>query len=66
MNKKLKHNSKRNSVVLCCNNVKCPEIYPKDKKSVQIRDDDGFVITITKEQARMIPEALELIENNDK
>ena len=66
MSKKLRHNSKRNSVVLCCNNVKCPEIYPKDKTSVQIRDDDGFIITITKEQARMIPEALDLMEKNDK
>lgn len=64
--KKLKHKSKTNSVVLCCNNVKCPEVYPKSKDSVQIRDDDGFIITITKEQAMMIPEAVKMIDENEK
>lgn len=64
--KKLKHKSKTNSVVLCCNNVKCPEVYPKSKDTVQIRDDDGFIITITKEQAMMIPEAVKIIDENEK
>lgn len=63
--KRLKHNSKRNSVTLCCNSVKCPEVYPKGKDSVQIRDDDGFIITITKEQARMISEAIDIIEKQN-
>lgn len=62
---RLKYKSKTNSVVLCCNNVKCPEVYPKDKDSIQIRDDDGFIITITKEQARMIPEALDIMDKSD-
>ena len=60
--KRLKHKSKTNSVVLCCNNVKCPEVYHKSDDRIQIRDDDGFIITITKEQARMIPEAIDIIE----
>jgi hypothetical protein len=60
--KKLKHKSKTNSVVLCCNNVRCPEVYHKSNDTIQIRDDDGFVITITKEQARLIPEAIDIIE----
>lgn len=64
--KKLKHKSKTNSVVLCCNNVRCPEVYPKSKDTIQIRDDDGFIITITKEQAMMIPDAIKIIEDNDK
>lgn len=63
---KLKHNQKRNSVVLCCNNIKCPEVYNKDSKNIQIRDDDGFVITISKEQAKLIPEAIDLIDKQDK
>ena len=63
---RLRRNSKRNSVVLCCNNIKCPEIYAKDEDNVQIRDDDGSIITISKEQARLIPEALEMIEKEDK
>ena len=61
--KQLKHNSKRNSVTLCCNSKKCPEVYNKDKNNIQIRDDFGFVITISKDQARMIPEALDLFDN---
>lgn len=62
---RLKYKSKTNSVVLCCNNVKCPEVYPKDDNTIQIRDDDGFIITITKEQARMIPEALDIMDKKD-
>lgn len=61
--KDLKRNKKTKSVVLCCNNIRCPEVYHKSKDTVQIRDDDGFVITITKEQAKLIPEAIDIIEN---
>lgn len=63
--KKLKHKKKTNSVVLCCNSVKCPEVYHKDKDKIQIRDDDGFVITMTRDQARMIPEALEVLDEQN-
>ncbi len=62
MKSHLKHNKKNDSVVLCCGSKRCPEIYNKDKNSIQIRDDDGFVVTISKEQARLIPQALDLIE----
>ncbi len=62
MKRDLKHNKKNDSVVLCCGSKRCPEIYNKDKNSIQIRDDDGFVVTISKEQARLIPQALDLIE----
>lgn len=61
--KNLKHKSKTNSVVLCCNNVRCPEVYHKSKDKIQIRDDDGFVVTLTREQARLIPEAIDLIDD---
>jgi hypothetical protein len=64
--KKLKHNSKRNSVMLCCNSKACPEVYPKGENSIQIRDDDGFIITITKDQARMISDAVDIIEKENK
>ena len=50
--------------MLCCNSKACPEVYPKGKDSVQIRDDDGFVVTITKDQARMIAEAVDIIDEN--
>lgn len=62
MKRDLKHNKKRNSVVLCCGGKKCPEVYAKTKDKVQIRDDDGYIITITKEQARLIPQAVDMID----
>ena len=66
MKKDLKYNKKTSSVVLCCGSKKCPEVYPKGKDKVQIRDDDGFVITITREQADMIPQALEVITEKEQ
>ena len=60
----LKYKSKTNSVVLCCNNVKCPEVFPKDDNFVEIKDDFGQKITISKEQAKMIPQALDIIDKN--
>jgi len=63
--KRLKHKKKTNSVVLCCNSVKCPEVYYKDKDKIQIRDDFGFVVTMTKDQARMISDAIDVLDNEN-
>lgn len=65
MNNDLKHNPKRNSVLLCCGGKACPEIYAKGKHNVQIRDDSGFIITITREQAKLISDAVDIIEHNE-
>lgn len=65
MKNQLKHNSKNDSVILCCGSKRCPEVYSKSKDTIQIRDDDGFIITLTKEQARLIPEALDMIDKKD-
>ena len=64
--KDLKYNKKTSSVVLCCGSKKCPEVYPKGKDKVQIRDDDGFIITITREQASLIPHALDIITEKEQ
>ena len=61
----LKYNKKQDSVLLCCGGKKCPEIYYRDANRVQIRDDDGFVITLSKEQAKLIPKALEVLEGKE-
>lgn len=66
MKEDLKYNSKQDSVLLCCGGKACPEIYAKGKSLVQIRDDKGFVITISKEQAKLIPEALEVLEKKEE
>ena len=62
MKENLKYNPKKKSVLLCCGGKACPELYERDKKRVQIRDDSGFIITISKEQAKLIPEALKVLE----
>ena len=66
MNEDLKYNVKQDSVLLCCGGKACPEIYAKGKTNVQIRDDKGFIITISKEQARLIPDALEVLEKKEE
>jgi hypothetical protein len=66
MKEDLKYNPKLGSVLLCCGGKACPEIYTKGSSLVQIRDDKGFVITITKEQAKLIPEALEVLEEKEE
>tara|TARA_Y100000310_G_C20244513_1_gene606170 strand:+ start:88 stop:288 length:201 start_codon:yes stop_codon:yes gene_type:complete len=61
----LKYNKKMDSVLLCCGGKKCPEVYNRDNDRIQIRDDDGFVITLSKEQALLIPKALEVLEGKE-
>ena len=53
------------SVLLCCGGKKCPEVYNRGNDKIQIRDDDGFVITLSKEQAQLIPKALEVLEGKE-
>lgn len=65
MKRQLKHNVKNDSVILCCGSKRCPEVYKKTEDTIQIRDDDGFVVTLTKEQARLIPQAIDIIEEKD-
>lgn len=63
--KRLKHKKKTNSVVLCCNSVKCPEVYHVSDDKIRIRDDDGFIVTMTKDQAKMISEAVDLLDEKN-
>ena len=49
---------KGNDVILCCNGVKCPVVRDVGNEKIQIKDDDGNKIVITKEQANLIPDAL--------
>ena len=65
-NKNLKHDKVNDSVILCCGGKRCPQVYNKNANTIQIRDDDGFIITITKDQARMISDAVDIIEKESK
>jgi hypothetical protein len=62
--KQLKHNEKRDSVILCCGSKRCPELFNAGDDKIRIRDDDGFIITISKEQARLIPQAIDMVDKN--
>ena len=62
--KKLKHNAKRDSVTLCCGSKRCPELFNADNDKIRIRDDDGFIVTLTKEQAKLIPDAIDILDQD--
>lgn len=55
------------SITLCGRkNSCCPVMTPVDKDVISITDDDGNKITIKKEQARLINQALDVLEENNK
>jgi hypothetical protein len=51
-----------NKIVLCCNGKACPQLSVDSTGNVVIEDDFGQQITITKEQANLIPEAIQELE----
>ena len=46
------------TVVLCCNGKKCPVVRDVGDEKIEIKDDYGNSIVITKDQAQLIPQAL--------
>ena len=60
MDKNLKRDG--DSVLLCCRRKKCPKITKHGDNHVKITDDDGNTVKITKEQARLIGNALKELE----
>ena len=63
MKNQLKHDKVEQSVILCCGSKRCPVIKVKDQNDVQITDDYGQTITISKQQAGLIADALEMLED---
>lgn len=55
---------KDNRVFLCRGKGCCPNITNLKDGQVQITDDDGNKMVLTKEQALMIPEAIKTLESN--
>ena len=54
---------KSDGIVLCCNKVKCPIVHKIDDKKISITDDDGNRVVIDIDQAKLLPKAIE--ELND-
>mgnify|MGYP001282858233 CR=1 FL=1 len=50
---------KEKKIELCCGGRGCPTIEEKNKDTIIITDDDGNKIELTKEQALMIPSAID-------
>ena len=54
-----------NKIKLCCGGRGCPVLEVNNDK-LTITDDDGNIVTMTKEQAELIPAALhKLYDNTD-
>jgi len=53
-----------NKVFLCRGKGCCPNLKNLKNGQVQITDDDGNKMVLTKEQALMIPEAIKTLESN--
>ena len=51
-------------IMLCGGKKCCPEIYPVDEEYVEIKDDFGSTIKIRKEQANLIPTAVDKINES--
>jgi hypothetical protein len=62
MKQQLRHDEKTQTVILCCGSKRCPELKIEDDQ-VTITDDYGQKINISKEQASLIPQALEMLSD---
>jgi hypothetical protein len=58
----LRHNPVNDAVILCCGSKRCPEIVIDEHEKVHIKDDDGITVTMSLEQAKLIPQALEVLQ----
>ena len=52
----------QNTIVLCGGKRCCPEMTLLEDGKVQIKDDDGKIVTMEKSQALLIAEAVEQLE----
>ena len=53
----------KDKIKLCCGGRGCPVLEVNDNK-LTITDDDGNIVTMTKEQAELIPAALHKLYDN--
>jgi hypothetical protein len=63
MKQQLKHDSVNDTVILCCGSKRCPQLKIVDDV-VKITDDYGQTISISREQAGLIPQAIDIVDQN--
>jgi hypothetical protein len=51
-------------VVLCCGKAKCPVVNLVDDKQLSITDDDGNVVKMEIDQAKLITQAIEQLKKS--
>lgn len=61
-NQELRRNPVNDAVILCCGSKRCPEVTLDAQDKIQIKDDDGAVVTMSLEQAKLIPQALDILQ----
>lgn len=54
-----------NTVRLCCNKKGCPTITDLGNGNVQITDDDGNKIIVSKEEAKLITDGVNTLDGQD-
>jgi hypothetical protein len=64
MKNQLKHDTLNQSVILCCGSKRCP-VVSTDGDNIKIKDDFGQTVTMSKQQAKMISEAVDMLEDNN-
>jgi hypothetical protein len=64
MKNQLKHDSVNQSVILCCGSKRCP-VVSMDGDDIKIKDDYGQTVTMSKQQAEMISEAVRMLGTKD-
>lgn len=61
----LRRNPINDAVILCCGSKRCPEVVIDEHEKVHIKDDDGATVTMSVEQASLIPQALEMLKKKN-
>ena len=54
---------KDGGIVLCCNKAKCPVVRKTDDNTLTITDDDGNVVTLDIDQAKLLNEAIDQLDD---
>ena len=63
-NTELRRNPINDSVILCCGSKRCPEV-SIENDMIKIQDDYGQTVKMSKEQASLIQNAVDMLTKND-
>jgi hypothetical protein len=64
MKQQLEYDSVKHTVTLCCGSKRCPQVFT-DGEDIKITDDYGQTVTMSQEQAKMISQAVDVLNQTD-